>query len=483
MWLRARMRGWQSRSGFDKIDLYTRGTLYSLVWLTAVSQSLLMVTRPVRASDAPVVLIVGTLLTALAQGFCGTRLTARAVDQYLGLSTVGRRLVGLGFVLFLANATGLLALGRYTGVEQFPELQLALIASAVPFATPLVLLVPLWVSLVFQTVVAAALSGGAALAGADGAFVVSVIVSSVFGSGLVAFTTRVSAWSLGVMTKLRDAQDMETRLAVAEERLRFGRDLHDVLGRNLAVIALKSELAVELAQRGHAAAMDQMVEVQRIARTSQQEVRDVVRGYREADLSTELLGARGVLRAAGIVCDIDDRSGGLLAPPVQSALGWVVREAATNVLRHGDPQRCAIRLTTARGAAVLVVENDGMAVAGDGTAVEGDGTAVPGGGAAVEGGGVPDTALGPPGGGSGLAGLRERLAALGGSLEAGPAGAGLFRLTATVPESDAGAGSGSGDGGLASRAAGAGAESGPGSGPGPGPGPGSSPQEPFMEER
>ncbi|MGY3681599.1 sensor histidine kinase [Streptomyces sp. TE33382] len=477
MWLRTRMRGWQSRSGFDKIDLYTRGTLYSLVWLTVVSQSLLMVTRPVRASDAPVVLIVAALLTALAQGFCGTRLTARALDEYLGRSAVDRRLAVLGFLLFLANATGLLALGRYTGVEQFPELQLALIASAVPYVTPLVLFVPLWVSLVFQTAVAAALSGGAALAGADGAFVVSIIVSSVFGSGLVAFTTRVSAWSLGVMTKLRDAQDMETRLAVAEERLRFGRDMHDVLGRNLAVIALKSELAVELAQRGNAAAMDQMVEVQRIARTSQQEVRDVVRGYREADLSTELLGAQGVLRAAGIACGIDDRSGGLLAPPVQAALGWVVREAATNVLRHGDPQRCTIRLTTAGGAAVLVVENDGMT---------------------AEGGGAADTASGTPGGGSGLAGLRERLAALGGSLEAGPAAAGLFRLTATVPESDARAGSGAGSGSGAASGSGAGSGAGSGDGPvsgaaraGAGPGSdsdsgsgsGSSPLEPFMEER
>ncbi len=225
-----------------------------------------------------------------------------------------------------------------------------------------------------------------------------------FTIGLIAVTVRISAWSLGVMSRLRDAQEVKTRLAVAEERLRFGRDMHDVLGRNLAVIALKSELAVELAQRGQPAAMDQMVEVQRIARTSQQEVRDVVRGYRKADLRTELLGARGVLRAAGIECAVQG-DGGRLPAPVQSALGWAVREAATNVLRHGNPQRCAIRLETAPDSARLVVENDG---APPGTAVV-------------------------SGGGSGLHGLRERLAAVGGSLEAGPTGEGLFRLTAAIP--------------------------------------------------
>ncbi|MCX4675547.1 sensor histidine kinase [Streptomyces sp. NBC_01433] len=404
MWLRTKMRGWHSRSGFDKIDLYTRGTLYSLVWMTVLSQSLLTVTRPVRDSGAPAVLIVGTVLTAIAQGVCGTSLAAHAVEGYLGRRTVDRRFIGLGFVLMAANAAGLLVLCSYTGVDRFPELGLALGASVVPFITPFVLLVPLWASVAFQAAMSLALSGGVALAGGDTSFVFGTMLGSALGSGLIAVTVRLSAWSLGVMAKLRDAQDVETRLAVAEERLRFGRDMHDVLGRNLAVIALKSELAVELAQRGNPAAMDQMVEVQRIARTSQQEVRDVVRGYREADLRTELAGAQGVLRAAGIACDIQDRSGGRLAPPVQAALGWVVREAATNVLRHGDPRRCTIRLANAGGTGVLVVENDG----------------------------VPDAA-GAPSGGSGLAGLRERLAALGGSLEAGPVGGGLFRLTATVP--------------------------------------------------
>ncbi|MGW3801758.1 sensor histidine kinase [Streptomyces clavifer] len=405
--MRARMRRWQKRSGYDKIDLYTRGSLHSLVWLATLSQVLLTVTRPVRESGAPLALIAGTVLAAVGQIAVGIPLVARTMDSYLGRRDAARRLLALGAVLLAANMSGLLALSAYTGVEKFPELQLALGASVAPFMTSFVLVAPVWVSGVFQALLVGGLCVGVKLTGGDGTSVLSTFLGVAFSSLLITVSVRLSAWSLGVMSKLREAQDVETRLAVAEERLRFGRDMHDVLGRNLAVIALKSELAVELAQRGKPAAVDQMVEVQRIARVSQQEVRDVVRGYREVDLHTELAGARGVLRAAGISCSVEGGSPQdveRLPATVQSALGWVVREAATNVLRHGDPRLCVIRLRSAEGEARLVVENDGVS---------------------------PATAVSP--GGSGLNGLRERLASLGGSLEAGPTGDGLFRLAATVP--------------------------------------------------
>ncbi|WP_325751388.1 sensor histidine kinase [Streptomyces sp.] len=404
MWVRAQVRRWQKREGFDKIDLYTRGSMHSMIWGMVLCVVLLSVTRPVRHSDAPTALIAGTVLAAIAQGVCSVPLVTRALDSYLGRGPVGRRLPVLAAVLLLANAAGLLALGGYAGTETFPELQLALGAVVWPFMTPFVLVVPVWASGVCIVAGAAGMSGGVLLAGATEPFALTTLTGVGFGSALISLTVRLSAWTLGITQKLRDARDVETRLAVAEERLRFGRDMHDVLGRNLAVIALKSELAVELGQRGKAAAMDQMVEVQRIARASQQEVRDVVRGYREADLGTELLGAQGVLRAAGIECAVHG-DGGQLPAPVRSALGWAVREAATNVLRHGDPQRCDIRLENVPGGVRLVVENDG--VTPDGTVV--------------------------PGGGSGLHGLRERLASVGGSLEAGPVGEGLFQLTAAVP--------------------------------------------------
>ncbi|MET8982074.1 histidine kinase [Streptomyces sp. NPDC004539] len=236
------------------------------------------------------------------------------------------------------------------------------------------------------------------------ALVVAVVV---FATASVCAAVGVfSIWITNAVYELDAAREAQARLAVAEERLRFGRDLHDVMGRNLAVIALKSELAVQLARRGREEAVEQMIEVQRIAQESQREVREVVRGYREVDLGVELLGAQGVLRAAGIECEVRGDAGELPGE-VQSVLGWVVREATTNVLRHGDAQRCAVRLRVADGRVVLTVENDGAA----GSAGEG---------------------------GSGLAGLRERLAVVEGTLEAGLVRGGVFRVVADVPVSVSG---------------------------------------------
>ncbi|MFJ8539096.1 sensor histidine kinase [Streptomyces sp. NPDC093591] len=233
------------------------------------------------------------------------------------------------------------------------------------------------------------------------------VLAVLAGGGFMAFSAVFSVWLLNAVYELDEARETRTRLAVAEERLRFGRDLHDVMGRNLAVIALKSELAVQLARRGRPEAVEQMIEVQRIAQESQREVREVVRGYREADLGVELAGAQGVLTAAGIECEVTGEAAGLPAE-VQSALAWVVREATTNVLRHGDAGRCAVGVRVSEGRVVLTVQNDGAAEAADG------------------------------GGGSGLAGLRERLAAVDGTLAAGRVEEGMFRLVAEVPLAGAG---------------------------------------------
>lgn len=238
----------------------------------------------------------------------------------------------------------------------------------------------------------------------DGLATLMAMTAVVVGGGFLAFTSVFSVWLLDAVYRLDEARETRARLAVAEERLRFGRDLHDVMGRNLAVIALKAELAVQLARRERPEAVEQMIEVQRIAQDSQREVREVVRGYREADLSVELAGAQGVLTAAGIACEMSGEAEGL-PDEVQSTLGWVVRETTTNVLRHGDAGRCTVGLLVAEGRVVLTVENDGAEAGRDGDR----------------------------GGGSGLAGLRERLRRVDGTLEAGFTGPGVFRVVAEVP--------------------------------------------------
>jgi len=142
---------------------------------------------------------------------------------------------------------------------------------------------------------------------------------------------RMSVWMLSLVWEIDDARAAQAKLAVAEERLRFARDFHDVLGRNLTLIAVTSELAARLAGNGDPHAVDHMLEVHRVAQESAREVREVVAGYRTA----ELAGARSVLRAAGVrVRVIGD--GATFPRDAQAAFGWVLREATT---KHHPAQR------------------------------------------------------------------------------------------------------------------------------------------------
>lgn len=411
-----RMRGWQERGKLERIDLYSRLTISVLPWFFTLSWQLAAFASDIRHEPLPLALGAALLLVSLVQCLLSNLNVRPSFAHYLGISVFPRRrLIAPAALLGL----GLALLGALAGTDRVAEdgLLLMVMNAPVAFTITYVLLVPVRTFLIRALALAALTTGVFAAVGVHGVALAGAAPTAVFSCLVIVISVRPSAWSLSVMWQAEEARDLQARLAVAEERLRFGRDLHDVMGRNLAVIALKSELAVELAQRGRPQAVDQMVEVQRIARASQQEVRDVVRGYREADLSTELAGARGVLRAAGIECAVMGDGGGELPAPVQSALGWVVREAATNVLRHGDPRRCTIRLTASADEVVLDVENDGAPATGSGSGSGQSGSGQSGSGQS----------------GSGLAGLRERLDALDGSLDTGTAAGGLFRLRARVP--------------------------------------------------
>lgn len=250
-------------------------------------------------------------------------------------------------------------------------------------------------------------SAGRAGAGAYGQLLIAAALLYAFFVGVGVLTCRGSASTLRIMSELDRSRTAHARLAVAEERLRFARDLHDVLGRNLSLIAVQSELAAELARRGDQDAAGQMFQVRQVAHESLREVRAVVSGYRTADLGTELAGAQDVLRSAGISCRvIGDATG--LPPDVQAALGWVVREGTTNIIRHSDATACTIELHLqdspgAPRAVTLTMDNDRVHTRDAGS------------------------------GGSGLAGLGERLAALGGSITTGHPPNGHFRLEASMP--------------------------------------------------
>ncbi|PBC62705.1 sensor histidine kinase [Streptomyces sp. Tue6028] len=401
---------WRAKSTPAKVETYTRWSFHSFAVIEAVTLGLPFFGN---VSPAPAWLLF--VLVCGHSALCATT-SSRALDWIRGSREQPRRLSAA-----LAAATFVIALVALTleGTDWRPATEAearvgtSLFVGVVAFGAGTLALATRNRSRMTQVVVGAGVGAGAVsfplgLPGPAALVTAGVVLLA---AGFLTFTAAFSVWLLNAVYELDEARETRARLAVAEERLRFGRDLHDVMGRNLAVIALKSELAVQLTRRGRPEAVEQMVEVQRIARDSQREVREVVRGYRDADLGAELAGAQGVLSAAGIDCEVTGSAAGLPAQ-VQSALGWVVREATTNVLRHGDAGRCAVSLRLAAGRVTLTVENDGAPAVTD-SGCPGDGS--------------------PPRPGSGLAGLRERLGAVDGVLRAGPAGDGVFRLTAEVP--------------------------------------------------
>ncbi|MDX3531691.1 sensor histidine kinase, partial [Streptomyces sp. ID05-39B] len=263
--------------------------------------------------------------------------------------------------------------------------------------------------------------------------------------------------------QLRTAREELARRAVEEERLRFSRDLHDLLGHTLSVIVVKSEAARRLAERDLDAALAQVTDIEAVGRQALTEIREAVTGYREGSLATELDRARSALTAAGVE-PVVGRSGPPLAPRTAALLGWVVREAVTNVVRHSGAERCEITVTgTAERVRLTVTDNGtgtpgrsgtGRSSTGTATGTEGagmgepdtgdSGTGEPGTGGYSTDGSRTDGPLRGVGCGTGLTGLRERLAAAGGSLTAGPDPHGGFTVTAELP-ADTGRSSGAED--------------------------------------
>ena len=202
------------------------------------------------------------------------------------------------------------------------------------------------------------------------------------------------------------AREQIARLAVGEERLRFARDLHDLIGHSLSVIALKSELAGRLIKTTPGLAAREVEDIEKVSRDALREVREAVAGYRQPTLAAELAGAHEALTAAGIEYHVD-QDHAPLPPAVEAVLAWTVREGVTNVMRHSQAKRCAIRITNQDGSATVEVVDDGRG-----------GTLQPG---------------------SGLRGLRERVLERGGTLTAEPLPHEGFRLRVTLPLAQASA--------------------------------------------
>lgn len=204
----------------------------------------------------------------------------------------------------------------------------------------------------------------------------------------------------------REIAQLAAAEAIAKERLRFARDLHDLLGHSLSSITLKSELAGRLLPAAPEKAAAEVHDIEGVARRSLHEVREAVSGYRQPTLDEELYGAREMMEAAGIACRIENEAGPLLNA-MDSVLAWTVREGVTNVIRHSRADRCEIRVTQDGEEVRVEVKDDGH--------------------------GSPPEHEETYSNGSGLSGLAERVAASGGNLEEGPLPEGGFRLQVSLP--------------------------------------------------
>lgn len=394
---RAPFQWWRSLSETERVDLYTRGSLYAL----SASEPLVILGVVTGQDEQRTVPGIAALLLSLAHTAACLLLCRAGMDAYLRRRDFPRVEIAVAVALGAALAVTTVGFAPGPAGALGAEVVVVLVAlaytgAAVATVVPLRQLTyagPLAVGLV----VAVALARGAE---------VEIAFQLAFTSAALLFavsTYRFSVWLLGVIAQLEDAQQSRAALAVAEERLRFSRDLHDVVGRHLSAIAVKSELTAQLAQRSDERAVPEALEVRGLAHDLLREVREVVRGYREVDLDAELAGSRALLRSAGVRCrTVGDAAG--WPPPVQAALGWGVREATTNVLRHSAAGTCTITLRSTPDRAELSVTNDGVA-AGAESAVRG----------------------------SGLAGLAERVRPLGGTVEAGPEPPDRFVLRVVVP--------------------------------------------------
>ncbi|MFG2074137.1 sensor histidine kinase [Nonomuraea maritima] len=222
----------------------------------------------------------------------------------------------------------------------------------------------------------------------------------------------------GLIARLDAARAEVGRLAVENERLRFARDLHDTLGHTLTSITIRSQLAARLAAADPGRAAQEMTEVERAARVALDEVRRAIAGYRAPSLSEELETATRNLGVAGIAVAVSPADGPVPAA-AEALLAWAVREGATNVLRHSRARHCWIDLGVDATSATVEIRDDGRPApdaANGGPA------------AAADRGGA-----GAGHGGSGLAGLAERVGGVGGRLEAGTPPGGGYRLHVRVP--------------------------------------------------
>lgn len=252
-------------------------------------------------------------------------------------------------------------------------------------------------------------SGVGVLAAATGAPGVS-IADGLHGVALTAVAAVAVfglAWFVRLAAEREDVRRELTARVVAEERLRFSRDTHDLLGLSLSAITLKVELIRRLVEARPAQAQLELTELVTMSRKALADVRSVAAGKRELSLVEECRSAAAVLATAGVTVRFDPAQSVQLPAAVDTTLATVLRESATNVVRHSKASWCEFAVGVSQGEAWLRVFNDGV-VPGEAEDCEEEH-------------------------GRGLRNLAHRVSLLGGELTAGTRPGGTHLVCATVP--------------------------------------------------
>jgi two-component system sensor histidine kinase DesK len=255
---------------------------------------------------------------------------------------------------------------------------------------------------------------------------------SVFFSVMTAMVSMYSAAYTAQTLALARSRDEARRLAVVAERERIARDLHDLLGHTLTAVAVKADLAGRLLDADPADAARARAEIEDIRRTARSALADVraaVTGMRSTRLATELATARRALASAGIELALEGVPPAL-PPPLETALAFVLLEGVTNVVRHARARHCRVDFGVAGGAVTLLIRDTRQA-AGVLPGAPGDA-------------GLPASAAPalPRPEGHGIAGMRQRLAEVGGTLalQFGPEGGTLLARVPLPPQAVAATG-------------------------------------------
>ena len=226
------------------------------------------------------------------------------------------------------------------------------------------------------------------------------MVSAVIAGGAVGLFNIGMRQKMRTDAQLRLSHEEVRRLAALAERERIGRDLHDLLGHTLSLVALKSELASRLVGHDPSAARKEMEDVSGVAREALAQVRRAVSGMRAAGLAAELASARLLLESDGVRFryELEEVA---LSPEPETVLALAVREAVTNIQRHARAADASVSLRNLDRKVSLQIEDDGR------------------GGAIVP--------------GNGLCGMRERIESLGGLLRVDAVPGQGTRVEVTLP--------------------------------------------------